>query len=318
MSGERADPPGRVYVALLVCAALSLALSWPRQMTPAGSGREGFLFGIGVSAIGLPLLSGWISRKLGNRPGPAIVIVAVMFVVTRLLEWKPSDEVVQARAELAASIDEHAERRAAGDLEGSRERVLAAAERAMIAEGKMTPDGAGVFTRLGQDMKEHAERHTGHVDALVEAGGCESRGLDSLAALDARQALVTGARNSAETTAAFLRTFMADAERDLRAAGVVESEIAGFREGYEGGGKLRILGETLDAQARQFKACEARFGVLREHFGRWSNQADGVVFAEDAPDAAVAAYNTATATINAEVGVLADLEQKLLAAGAAR
>ena len=43
----------------------------------------------------------------------ALGIVAVMFVVTRLLEWKPGAEVVQARAELAASIDEHAERRAA-------------------------------------------------------------------------------------------------------------------------------------------------------------------------------------------------------------
>ena len=52
MSGERPDPPGSVYVALLVCAALSLALSWPRQMTPAGSEREGFLFGIGSPACG--------------------------------------------------------------------------------------------------------------------------------------------------------------------------------------------------------------------------------------------------------------------------
>lgn len=320
MSGEGPDAPtpASVYLVLVVCAAVSVGLSWPLAMQLPEANRPGHLFGIGVAALGFPLLSGAISRKLGNRAGPAIVVVALMFVMTRVLEWKPSSEVSQARAELAASVDELAEKRAAGDRAATGERVVAAAEKAMIAEGKMRPDGAGVLTRVQRDLEDHAKRHAGHVDALVEAGGCESRGLTSLAALEARQALITSARGSAEATGAFLRTFVADAERELRAAGVVESEIEGFRRGYEAGGKFRIIGDLCSAQARQFTACEALFVVLREQFGRWSDGADKVVFADDAPDAAVAAYNAASATINAEVVTLAELQQKLTGAEPAK
>ena len=170
MSGERPDPPGSVYVALLVCAALSLALSWPRQMTPAGSEREGFLFGIGFAAIGLPLLSGWISRKLGIRPGPAIVIVALGILLSRISATMQSaaDSKAQARREPAASGEDPAPKRTIDERAADLERAVAANEKTMVAEGK---PGADVISRLMRDLVARSSGHARQFKALEDAGG---------------------------------------------------------------------------------------------------------------------------------------------------
>lgn len=319
MSSQRPDPqtPASVYLVLVTCAALSVVLTWPRAMQQPEAERVGYLFGMGFAALGLPLLSGWIGRKLGIRPGPAIVIVALGILGSRVTATMQSaaDSEAQARAEPAASGAAPAGKPTIDARVIDAERAVAASETAMVAAGK---PGADVIARLMQDLLARTSGYARQFQALEDAGGCDSRGLDSVAAIDARLALITSARSSAETTGEFLRGFMANAERDLQAANVPASEIADFRRDVEADGQSTLVVQLCEAQARQFRACETALGVLREHFGRWADGPDNLVFKPGMPDAAVATFNSAAAAINAEVVTIADLEAKRVAARAAK
>jgi hypothetical protein len=54
----------------------------------------------------------------------------------------------------------------------------------------------------------------------------------------------------AEATEPFLRSLVAESEREFRDASVNESEIASFKRGYEAGGRFRLAVDAVAAQRR--------------------------------------------------------------------
>ena len=70
-------------VALVVCGALCVVLAHPSAMAVPETQRAGYFFGAGLAAVGLPLLGGWLTHKLGSRPDAVIIVLALLCVVGR-------------------------------------------------------------------------------------------------------------------------------------------------------------------------------------------------------------------------------------------
>jgi hypothetical protein len=68
---------------LVVCAVLTVALAYPGAIARSDAERSGYFFGVGAAAIGMPLLAGWLTHRLGSRPDVAVIIVALLCLVSR-------------------------------------------------------------------------------------------------------------------------------------------------------------------------------------------------------------------------------------------
>jgi hypothetical protein len=88
--------------------------------------------------------------------------------------------------------------------------------------------------------------------------------------------------------------FEADARRELRSVGVPDHAIADIINGMKKGMKHSTALALRRSDATFVEAARAYLGVLIEHEGRWTVNAEGdVEFAEEVPDSALDAFSQA-------------------------
>lgn len=314
-----ARPAFHVGWAARVVLIAGAALSGLLALSGSGAREIGVVVGTVVAAVGLPLLVGWVVFRLGGRSAANPVIVGVA-VVSVCGSMSRQAERRQAEENLGDSLRALKDRRMANDPEGR-------AKAANDAIGALEKLGE-TDTRNGDDMLVMArmlrglQEPTQELQALAEefqaAGGVMSTSLPTLAAIDARLELAGRIRARAEALRDKVKTFVADAEAELRHGGVDPQVIDGFLSAArEQGERLELTRELRESDIRYFAACQQILTLFRTHHGAWRSdpKSGSLVFDKAVPRADLEIYTRAAETIEAEAAAQVRLEQRIAGGG---
>lgn len=294
---------------VIVSGVIAAAMAMPEAQ---GSRAAGEVVGKVVATVGLPLLLGWVVFRLGGRAaaGPVIVFVALAGAFASLSKKverrKAADNVedkLQALRDARGAEDPAARQKAADE-------ALAALEQLGQAHG----DDLKGMTQMLRKLQEPAQELDAMIDEFVTAGGVDTATLPTLAAVEARLALVGRMRVKAELVRDKAKTFATDAEAEMRAAGVDPAALEGFmRSMRENSRRLELTVELRESIVRFVVACQDMLTLLRKHFGAWRPDPDGgsFTFEEGVPAADIEAYNRAHAVLQTEAAAQGRLEQEI-------
>jgi hypothetical protein len=303
-------------IVLIVCGLLTAVLAAPAS---GGSREIGEVVGRVVATVGLPLLIGWVVFRLGGRAAanPVIIIVALAGVfgaASQKIERRRAEDNLEDKLRAlqdSRGADDPAARQKAAD------EAIGAIEQLGEADPRVRDD-MQVVAQLLRKLQEPAQQLDAIIDEFLAAGGIKTATLPTLAAVDARLELVGRVRVKAELVRDRARTFVADAEAEMRAGGVDPSVIEGFlSSAREQPKRLELTVALRESMVRYFAAVHEMLTLLREHFGAWRTDPEGGTFTfdEGVPAADVEAYNRARALLKTEAAEQERLEQEIARAG---